>query len=112
MCPGGALRMSNGESLKARADHLCLVYLALGLSPTPAQSGEGKAMSNIIPFPRKSPMQAASLADSVEMPDVIEARRPFSCNMLQTEQKAHHESPRPESGHHPRSRRHTDQRLA
>src|SRR5438067_3046459 len=77
MCPGGALRMSNGESLKARADHLCLVYLASGLSPTPAQSGEGKAMSNIIPFPRKSPMQAASLADSDEMPDVIEAWRPF-----------------------------------
>src|SRR3982751_3138068 len=80
MCPGGALRMSNGESLKARADHLCLVYLASGLSPTPAQSGEGKAMSNIIPFPRKSPMQAASLADSDEMPDVIEARRAATCS--------------------------------
>jgi hypothetical protein len=42
-------------------------------------------MTNVIPFQRKTTMQAASPADDV--PDAIEARPAFSFDMLQTEEK-------------------------
>jgi hypothetical protein len=70
--------------LKARADQLCLVFLAPGLQLKPRpKSGKAYPMTNVIPFQPKAPTQPASLEGFDDMPKRIEPRPAFSFDMFQ-----------------------------